>query len=124
MPETVKIVVLVYYIWSPLLNVINVVDVSSPSTLHVAGDATTKKVADHASVTTDIATVVEEILHDDGNNAVDFDVILDLTEGAVDEAIRHVMTKNDDGHAAGEEIVAITDENVVKHVSHTTIYRT
>ena len=67
-----------------LLNVDSVVDVPSPSALHVcsdivkyfAADTTTNKVGDHVSVT----MVVEKILHGDGNKAVDSDVIADLAE--------------------------------------------
>lgn len=57
-----------------MLNVVYVMDVPSPTALHVCSndvkdvaiDAITKKMADHASVTSDIATLVEEILHEDG----------------------------------------------------------
>ena len=77
-----------------MLNVVSILDLPSPYALHVcsdgvediAADAITNKVADHACVTTNIATVVEEILHEDGNKAVDSDVIHDLTEDAVKEA--------------------------------------
>ena len=113
-----------------MLNVVNVVDVSSPSALHVCNDgvkdvtadATTNKVANHAIVTMDIATVMEEILHENENKAVDFDVITDVTEGTVDEALRQAMAENNDGHATGKEIVATGDENVVEQVSHITIH--
>ena len=62
----------------PLLNVVSVVDVPCSFALlvcsdvikDIAADATMNKVADHASVTTDITTVVEEIVHKDGNEAV------------------------------------------------------
>ena len=58
-----------------LLNVVSVVDVPSPFALlicndvikDVAANVTINKAADHASVTTDIATVMEEIVHEDGN---------------------------------------------------------
>ena len=58
----------------PLLNVVSIVDVPCPSALlvcsdvikDVALDATMNKAAYHGSVTTDIITVVEEILHKDG----------------------------------------------------------
>ena len=97
-----------YYIWSPLLNVVNVVDVSSPSALHVcnhgikdvAADVTTNKVADHANVTMNIATVMKEILDEDGNKVVDSDVIVVLAESALDKALGQAMAENDDGHAA------------------------
>lgn len=59
--------------------------VCSDGVKDVAANATTNKVADHANVTTDITTVVEEILHEDKNKAVDSDVIADMTENAVDK---------------------------------------
>lgn len=78
-----------------LLNVFNVVDVPSYSTLHifcdgvkeVVVDATTNKVAEHANVTTDFTTVVNEILYDNENKVVDSDVIADMTEGVTDEVL-------------------------------------
>lgn len=84
----------------PLLNVGSVVNVQSHSALlvcsdgvkDVAVDATTNKVTYHISVTTDIATVLEDIVHEDKNKAVESDVIADKVEGAVDEAVGHVMT--------------------------------
>ena len=96
--ETIKVagsVALVSYIWSPLLNDVSIVNVPSPSALHVcsdgvkdiAADATTNKVANHANVTTNIATVKEDILHKYGNKAVDSDVIANMSEGTIDEAI-------------------------------------
>ena len=114
-----------------LLNVMSIVDVSCPSALfvcsnfikNVAADATINKVADHASVTTDIARVVEDIVHKDGNKAVESDIIAYITKEAVDEAVGQSGVKNDDGHAAGEEIVATGDENVVEQVLHTTTLR-
>ena len=63
------------------------------------------KVADHASITTDIATVVEKILHEDWNKAIDSDGITDPTEGIADEAIGQAMMENDDMYATDEEIV-------------------
>jgi hypothetical protein len=50
----------------------------------------------------------QEIVHEDGNNALEPDVIADMAEDAVDEAIEQSGVKNDNRHAAGEEIVAIT----------------
>lgn len=50
---------------------------------------------------------------------MDYDVIADLTEGAVYEALRQAMAENDDGHAAGKEVVATTNGNVVEQVLHT-----
>jgi hypothetical protein len=47
-------------------------------------------------------------VHEDGNNALEPDVIADMAEDAVDEAIEQSGVKNDNRHAAGEEIVAIT----------------
>ena len=41
----------------------------------------------------------------------------------MDEVVGQSGVENDDGHAAGEEIVATCDENVVEHVSHTTTLR-
>ena len=115
----------------PLLNVVSVMDVLCPSALlvcsdvikDVAVDANMNKVADHANITTDIATVVEEIVHEDGNKAVESDVIADIAEDAVDKAVGQSNVENDDGHAMGEEIVTTCDENVVEHVSHTTTLR-
>ena len=106
----------------PLLNVVSVVDVPCPFALlvcsnvikDVAADATMNKAADHANVTTDIATVVEEIMYEDGNKAVESDVIVDIAKVAVDEAVGQSGVENDDGHAADEKIVAIGDENVVE----------
>lgn len=115
----------------PLLNVGSVVNVQSHSALlvcsdgvkDVAVDATTNKVTYHINVTTDIATVLEDIVHEDGNKAVEFNIIVDILEGAVDEAVWKAMAENDDGHAAREEIVATVDDNVVEHVSHITTHR-
>ena len=81
------------------------------------------KAADHASVTTDIATVVGEILYEDKNKALESNVIVDMAEDAIDEAVGQFGVDNDDEHATGEKIIATTDENVVEHVSHTTSYR-
>ena len=114
-----------------LLNVVSVVDVPSSSTLfiysdvikNVAADATMNKAADHASVTTDIGTVVEDIVDEDGNTTLESDVIADMAKDAVDEAVGQFGVENDDEHAAGGKIVATTDENVVDHVSHTTSHR-
>lgn len=77
--KVVGSVALAYYIWSPVLNVINIVDVASHSALHVCdddvkdvtADAIMNKMEEHTTVTTDIATVVEEILHEDEIKAVD-----------------------------------------------------
>jgi hypothetical protein len=67
--------------------------------------------------------VVEEIVHKDGNQTLELHVNADMAEEAVDEAVGQPGVENDDGHAAGEEIVAISDENVVEHVSHITTHR-
>ena len=80
-----------------------IVDVPSHYALHVcndgvkdvAADATTNKVADH--VTTDIATVLEEILHEDENKAMDSDIIIDMTEGVVYEALGQTMAEASTG---------------------------
>ena len=56
------------------------------------GHPTRNKAADQTNVTTDIATVLEDIVHEDKNKAVESDVIADKVEGAVDEAVGHVMT--------------------------------
>ena len=109
----------------------NVVDVSFLSALFVcsgvikdvAADATMNKAEDHVNVTTDIAMVVEKIVHEDENKALESDVIADIAEDAVDEAVGQSGMKNDDGHASGEEIVATVDENVVERVSHITNHR-
>ena len=114
-----------------MLNVVNVVDVSFPSALlvcndvikDVAADATMNKAEDHANVTTDIATMVEEIMHKDENKALESDVIADMAEDTVDEAVRQSSVENDDKHAGGERIVATADENVVEHVLHTTSHK-
>ena len=77
---------------TPLLNVIRVVDVPSILALldvvvDVAADVTMNKAADYANVSTDIDTVVEEIGHDDGKKSVESDIIVDMTEDIVDEAV-------------------------------------
>ena len=95
-----------------MLNVVSVVDVLSPPALFVCSDvikdvashATIHKAADHASVTTDITTVVEEIVHEDGNKALESNVIVDMEEDLVDESVGQSDVENDDGHGAGEEI--------------------
>ena len=112
----------------PLLNVVSVVDVSSPSALficsdninNIAADATMNKAANHANITTDIAIVVGEIVYEDENKALESNVIADMTKDAVDETVGQSGVNNDDKHVAGEKIVATTDENVVEQVSHTT----
>ena len=81
------------------------------------------KAADHDNVITDIAMVVEEIVHEDGNKAVESDVKADIAEDIVDEAVGQSGVENDDRQASGKEIVAIGDENVVEQVSHTTTLR-
>jgi hypothetical protein len=113
------------------LNVVSVVDVPSPPALivcsdvikAVAADVTMNKAADHTSVTTDIATVVEEIMHENGNKTFESDVNTDMAEDTVDEAVGQSGVENDDMHTADEEIVATADENVIEHVSHTTIHK-
>ena len=69
-------------------------------------------VTDHANVSNDIVTLVEEIVHEDENKAEKSDVIANMAEDAVDETVGQSCVENDDGHAAGEKIVAIRDENV------------
>ena len=81
------------------------------------------KAADHANVTTDITAVVEEIVHEDGNKALESDVIADMAEDLVDEVIGPSDVENDDGHGAGKEIGSTADENMVEQVSHTTTHR-
>ena len=81
------------------------------------------KAVDRAIVTTDIATVMEEIVHEDGDKAMESDVIADMAEDVVDVAVGQSDVKNVDGHATGEEIVATTDENVVKQILHITTHR-
>ena len=114
-----------------MLNIMSVLDVSSPSALFVcsnvakdvAADATINKAADHAIVTTNIATVVEEIVYKDEIKTLESDVIVDMAENVVDEAVGRSGVENDDGHAAREQIVATANENVVKHVSHTITHK-
>jgi hypothetical protein len=115
----------------PMLNVVSIVDVVSSFASFVcsdvmkdvAADATMNKAVDHANFITDIATVVEEIVHKDGNKALESDVIADMAEDVVDEAVGQSGVENDDGHATGEKIVSTADENMVEHVSHTTTHR-
>lgn len=79
----------------PLLNVVNVVDVSSPSALlvcidvikDVAVDVIMNKSTDHASNTTNIVTMVKNVVHEDRNKALESDVIVDMAEDAVDEVV-------------------------------------
>ena len=109
----------------PLLNVVSVM--SSSSTLIVCSDVikdittdiTINVVSDHDNVSKDIATLVKEIVHEDAINAVESDVISDMAEDAVDDAVGQSGVKNNDGHAAADEIVATGDESVVDQVSHT-----
>ena len=89
----------------------------------VAADATLNMAANHAIITTDIATVVENIVHENKNKTFESDVITDMAEDAVDDEVGQSGVENDDKHVAGDEIIAITDENVIEHVSHTTTYR-
>ena len=104
--------------FTSLLNVVSVVDVPSPPALFVCSDvikdvvsdATMNKAADHASVT----TVVEEIMHEDGNKALESDIIANMAEDLVDEAVGQSGMENDDGHGADEEIGATANENMVE----------
>lgn len=113
------------------MNVVSVVDVTSPSALlvcsdvikEIAADATMNKPTNHVNVTTDITTVVEDIVHEDGNKALESNVIADMAEDAIDEAVGQSGVKNDNGHAADEEIIATADENVVHYVSYTITHR-
>jgi hypothetical protein len=107
------------------LNVVSVVDVPSSSTLlvcndvikNIAADATTNKATDHVSFTTDIATVVEEIVHENENKTLKSDVIVDMADDAVDEAVGQSGVEIDDGHVADKEIVATADgkANIAYH---------
>lgn len=81
------------------------------------------KAVDHANITTDIATVVKDIVHEVENKALKFDVIVDMTEDVVDETVGESGVENDDMHAADEEIIATADENVVEQVSHIITHR-
>ena len=81
----------------PLLIVVNVVDVSSPSALFVcndvikdvAVDAIMNKLTDHASNTTNIVTMVKKVVHEYRNKALKSDVIVDMAEDAVNEVVGH-----------------------------------
>ena len=84
------------------------------SKLDVAADVTMNKKANHANVTTESVTVVEEIVHEDGNKTLESGVIANMAEDTVDETVGHSGVENDDGYVAGEEIVATTNENVVE----------
>lgn len=109
----------------PLLNVVSVL--SSSSTLigcsnvikDVTTDITINVVSDHDNVSKDIATLVKETVHEDAINAVESDVIVDMAEDIVDDAVGQSGVENNDGHAAAEEIVVTRNENVVDHVLHT-----
>lgn len=81
------------------------------------------KAVHHANITTDIATVVKDIVHEVENKALKFDVIVDMTEDVVDETVGESGVENDDMHAADEEIIATADENVVEQVSHIITHR-
>ena len=112
---------------TPLLNVACVVDVPSTSTLLVGSDviadlvadATLNKAAENANVNTDIGTVVEDIRQEDAKKSVIAELIADIAEHAVDDAIAQSGVENDDGHGAGEEILVAADDNVVDQVSQT-----
>ena len=114
-----------------LFNVVSVVDVSSPFALLVCNnviedilaDATMNKAAYHGNITTDIITVVKEIMHNDENKALESDIIVDMAEDVVDEAVGQSGVENDNGHAADEEIVATADENVIEQVSYTITHK-
>ena len=95
-----------------MLNILSVVDVSSLSTLlicsnvakDVAADTTINKAADHAIETTNIVTVMEEIVYKDENKALKSDFIIDMMENAVDEAVGQSEVENDDGHAVESKL--------------------
>ena len=95
-----------------MLNTLSVVDVSSPSTLlicsnvakDVAADTTINKAADHAIETTNIVTVMEEIVYKDENKALKSDFIVDMMENAVYEAVGQSEVENDDGHAVESKL--------------------
>ena len=114
-----------------LFNVVSVVDVSSPFALLVCNnviedilaDATMNKAAYHGNITTDIITVVKEIMYNDENKALESDIIVDMAEDVVDEAVGQSGVENDNGHAADEEIVATADENVIEQVSYTITHK-
>ena len=115
---------------TPLFNVIRIVDVPSTSALfvgsdivvNVAADATMNKAAEHPNFSTNIGTVVKKIGQEDGKKSVEPDVIADMAEDALDEAVAQSGVENDDGHRASEEIVGAANENVVDQVSHTSTY--
>ena len=104
---------------------------SSPSALFVCNDvikdvvanAIMNKAADHANVTIDIAMVLEEIVHEDENNALESDVIANMAKDTIDEAVGQSGVEKRRRHTTGEEIVITADENVVAQVSYTTTYR-
>ena len=115
----------------PMLIVVSVVDVPTHYILFVcrgvikdvAADATMNKTADHISVTNDIVMVVEDIVYEDRNKTLKSDVIADMAEDVVYKPVGQSGVENDGDHAAGEEIVATADENVVKQVSYTTTHK-
>ena len=88
---------------APLLNVVSVVDVLSRYALFVcsdvikdvATDATMNKAADQACVTTNIAMVVEEIIHENEKKILESDVIVDLAVDIVDETVGQSGVEND-----------------------------
>lgn len=97
----------------PLLNVVSVVDVSSPSVLIVCSDVikdvttdvTMNVFTDHVNVKKDIATLVEEMVHEEAIKALESDVIADMADDVVDEEVGQSGVENDDRHAAAEEII-------------------
>jgi hypothetical protein len=107
------------------LSVVSVVDVLSHSVLFVCSDvikdvttdATIKKATDHANFTKDIAMVVEEIVHENGNKALESNIVVDMAENVVDQAVGQSGVENDDIHAADEKIVATADSraNIAYH---------
>ena len=78
-----------------------------------ATDVIMNKKTDHTRVATNIAMVVEEIMHKDENKTLETNVIADMAEDAIHEEVGQPCVKNDVRHAKCEKIVTTTDENVV-----------
>ena len=86
------------FVLPSFLSVVSVVDILSPSALTVcsdiiknfAADVSMNVITDYANITNDIAMVVEEIVDDDGYKAVESDIIADMVEDAVVEAVGQI----------------------------------
>ena len=52
-------------------------------------------------------------MHKDNNKALESDIIANMAEDTVYEAVGQSSVENDDEHTTGEKIVATADENVV-----------